>query len=117
MSLSIQEAINLLKTPGTRFSGSDWKYGWPHKFYIGSSKVYNELEGLDEKQLAEWSSFTDKFFGVTFIRVENKIMWRCSYPGGFYGYQRSGFVGQDGEPVRDDSWNLDYLKEDKPTVH
>src|SRR5438132_848762 len=34
MELSVKEAIGFLKTPGTRFSGSDWKYGWPHKFYI-----------------------------------------------------------------------------------
>ncbi len=33
-SLSVQDAIRFLKQPGTRFSGSDWKYGWPHKFYI-----------------------------------------------------------------------------------
>ena len=33
-SVSPAEAIKFLKQPGTRFSGSDWKYGWPHKFYI-----------------------------------------------------------------------------------
>jgi hypothetical protein len=33
-SITVADAIQLLKTPGTHFSGSDWKYGWPHKFYI-----------------------------------------------------------------------------------
>lgn len=33
-SISIDQAIKALQTPGTRYSGSDWKYGWPHKFYI-----------------------------------------------------------------------------------
>lgn len=33
-SLSPAEAIKFLKQNGTKFSGSDWKYGWPHKFYI-----------------------------------------------------------------------------------
>jgi hypothetical protein len=33
-SLSVAEAIKALETPGTQFSGSDWKYGWPHKFYL-----------------------------------------------------------------------------------
>ena len=33
-SISPEDAIEYLKRPGTRFSGSMWKYGWPHKFYI-----------------------------------------------------------------------------------
>lgn len=28
------DAARLLKVTGTQFSGADWKYGWPHKFYI-----------------------------------------------------------------------------------
>ncbi len=33
-SISVTDAIKNLKTPGTRYTGTDWKYGWPHKFYI-----------------------------------------------------------------------------------
>lgn len=33
-SITPQLAMALLKDPGTGFSGSDWKYGWPHKFYL-----------------------------------------------------------------------------------
>jgi hypothetical protein len=33
-SISVADAIRFLKTPGTRFSGADQKYGWPHKVYI-----------------------------------------------------------------------------------
>ncbi len=33
-SITSAKAIELLKQPGTQFSGADWKYGWPHKFYI-----------------------------------------------------------------------------------
>jgi len=33
-SMSVADLITALKTSGTRYSGSDWKYGWPHKFYI-----------------------------------------------------------------------------------
>lgn len=36
-SISVKRAIELLLTPGTHFSGTDWKYGWPHKFYIHPS--------------------------------------------------------------------------------
>ena len=33
-SLTIDDAIKALQIPGTHYSGSDWKYGWPHKFYL-----------------------------------------------------------------------------------
>jgi hypothetical protein len=33
-SVNIDAFINTFKTPGNSFSGSDWKYGWPHKFYL-----------------------------------------------------------------------------------
>jgi hypothetical protein len=33
-SISVADAIRFLKTSGTRFSGADQKYGFPHKFYI-----------------------------------------------------------------------------------
>lgn len=33
-SLTIEDTLRFLQTPGTQYSGSDWKYGWPHKFYI-----------------------------------------------------------------------------------
>lgn len=33
-SIRVDDAIRYLKQPGTRFSGADWKYGWPHKFYL-----------------------------------------------------------------------------------
>lgn len=33
-SLSVDGVLKAFQTPGTQYSGSDWKYGWPHKFYI-----------------------------------------------------------------------------------
>lgn len=33
-SIKVEDAIKFLKQPGTHFSGADWKYGWPHKFYL-----------------------------------------------------------------------------------
>ncbi len=33
-SLTIDDAINAFETKGVQWSGSDWKYGWPAKFYI-----------------------------------------------------------------------------------
>lgn len=33
-SLTVADALRFLQTPGTAWSASDWKYGWPHKFYV-----------------------------------------------------------------------------------
>jgi hypothetical protein len=33
-SLTVADAIKAFQTPGVRWSGCDWKYSWPHKFYI-----------------------------------------------------------------------------------
>ncbi len=33
-SLSVEAMLQAFRTPGVHYSGSDWKYGWPHKFYI-----------------------------------------------------------------------------------
>lgn len=33
-SFTIADTIKFFQTPGVEYSGADWKYGWPHKFYI-----------------------------------------------------------------------------------
>lgn len=33
-SLTIDGILEALSTSGTGYSGADWKYGWPHKFYV-----------------------------------------------------------------------------------
>lgn len=33
-SLRPETFIEMIQKPGVHWSGSDWKYGWPHKFYI-----------------------------------------------------------------------------------
>jgi hypothetical protein len=43
-SVHPEDAVRFLKQPGTTFSGSDWKYGWPHKFYIAPPSPEPEKE-------------------------------------------------------------------------
>jgi hypothetical protein len=33
-SVTPGDFLKMLQTSGTHYSGSDWKYGWPHKFYV-----------------------------------------------------------------------------------
>lgn len=110
MNLTIAQASDLLKKPGTRFSGSDWKYGFPHKFYVGEGKVYNkQLKELAAEEVAAWSELTWKFFGVRFFKEGDKVMWSCPFKQNVYGYQRAGVVGERGEPLRCDTWSPDFM--------
>jgi hypothetical protein len=33
-SITVADMLTLMQTTGTKWSASDWKYGWPHKFYL-----------------------------------------------------------------------------------
>ena len=33
-SLTVSDFLDALEIKGTKYSGSDWKYGFPHKFYV-----------------------------------------------------------------------------------
>ncbi len=65
-SLSVEDVIRLLKTPGTSYSCADWKYGWPHKFYINGRKFYNKHLRLTSLELfSEFNLLSEKFFAIS----------------------------------------------------
>lgn len=68
-SISVEDAIKYLKQPKTHFSGSDWKYGWPHKFYI-------EPINPDANKLVEIGSSTSPEVTVRAGTGPND-RWRC----------------------------------------
>src|ERR1022692_2598795 len=78
-SMSPREAIRLMRTPGTEFSGADFKYGWPHKFYFGTLKFYNNhLEELTADEFREFAELSKAVFGVVWSKTdEGKIGWKC----------------------------------------
>lgn len=88
-SMPVGEAIRRLDTPGNSFSGADWKYGWPHKFYIGSGyphKFYNSH--LRDATLEEFKAFNDLsefYFGITWITADNKLTARAAPNTQFHG--------------------------------
>ena len=98
--MTVDEAIQRLKTPGTSFSGCDWKYGFPHKVYIGHHKFYT-VDGLRDagpEQLAEFDALSRKIFGISFTRDSKGIRYRAPTTNSFYGWQLYGNIGPDGEP-------------------
>ncbi len=104
-SLSIVEAIKLLKTPGTKFSGSDWKYGWPHKFYIeaqpmhGAGKFYAiHLKDATDAELAEFDALSRSCFGVQWARDENGLKYGAPRSNEFGGFQLWGVIDANGKP-------------------
>lgn len=100
-SISVEKAIEVLKTTGAHYSGADWKYGWPHKFYLelpkpdGSGKIYlkfyNEhLKDATQDQVKEYSDLTTKLLGIHF-QVDEKGVY-FSAPNGFQTWGTVGAV-------------------------
>lgn len=89
-----------LQQEGAQLSGADWKYGWPHKFYIDRltlpsgveitfGKWYNRhLLDLDEARFTALSELLFTFADITFeIHAEDErrlLFYRAPYAG----YQR-----------------------------
>lgn len=94
-SLHPDEAVKLLKTPGTRYSGSDWKYSFPHKFYIGGGKFYvKHLPDAGPSAFEEFAKLSRELFGIGWEKRDGGIFWGAPHTSSPYGYQRWGAVGQ-----------------------
>jgi hypothetical protein len=65
-SMHPEDVLRVLSIEGTKLGGSDWKYGWPHKFYIDilDNKPIQEdgeqavVEAIDKKLISP-----AKFYG------------------------------------------------------
>lgn len=105
-SMTVEKAIELLQTPGTRFSGSDWTPGWPHKFYIGGGKFYNiHLKDADDATLAQFAALSRVVFGIDWTRDDKGIRFTCPKSTGFHGFQRFGEIDSDGTPHHEDGYD------------
>lgn len=64
-SLHVETVLQAMVRRGTEYSGADWKYGWPHKFYIDiQCEPYHSWAGSDgEKDLfADRTTRNHKFY-------------------------------------------------------
>lgn len=91
-SITIEKLVELLATPGTSYGGSDWKYGWPHKFYIdspaGHFKFYaSHLLGKQDCDL--WNGVAASLLGIRYIRDEKGLRYIAVCDG----WQTWGVVG------------------------
>ena len=79
---------------GCQIHGSDWKYGWPHKFYVegahgagGAGKWYNQHitdEGFDDEARGALLGILESS-GITFkIEADGRLTWTAPS----HGYQK-----------------------------
>jgi hypothetical protein len=71
---------------GKVMGGSDWKYGWPHKFYITAkdfhAKWYNvHLEDLEGEQFDKVVALLKEKTQIEFKRDEKGIKYHAPYDG------------------------------------
>jgi hypothetical protein len=85
------EDVKRLAYHGAHFGGSDWKYGYPHKFYITTKegemvKFYTiHLEDLHDPELfAEIVTIFKQQTGIAFERREGGVWYEAPY----HGYQK-----------------------------
>lgn len=77
--------VFLMGRAGTGYSGSDWKYGWPHKFYItvpGRAMMKFYTKHLKEANIPTFESanrLSRRYFDVEFARVDGTLGWAASY--------------------------------------
>ena len=94
-SLHPEDALKLLQK-GVKASGSDWKYGWPHKFYIqaeenGAGKFYSKH--LYDANDQTFKVLTDELatkLGIRFLIDKEGLAYKAPYRG-FQTWINSGF--------------------------
>lgn len=74
----------LMSQPETTYSGSDWKYGWPHKFYLTNHslqlKFYaKHLLEANPETFEKADRLCRRYFDVEYNVKEGKLMWAASY--------------------------------------
>jgi hypothetical protein len=85
------EDLLRLVAEGAKLGGSDWKYGWPHKFYVNNphGKWYNEHlqdEGYDKEALDQLLALLKDQTQIEFTVEGSRLGYRAPYDG----YQASG---------------------------
>lgn len=86
----------LLLDTGARMHGADWKYGWPHKFYVvdlpkrqgGQERWYNQHlldDGYSTEARDQLLVYLERHAGIAFcIDADGRL----AYQAPSYGYQR-----------------------------
>jgi len=85
-SISPEDALIRLLNPDVDASGADWKYGWPHKFYI---RLYGRPGKFYNKHLYDASNETFKALtklmtaklGITFSIDSTGLRYQAPYEG------------------------------------
>jgi hypothetical protein len=118
-SITVEDVIKAFQTKGVEWSGSDWKYGWPHKFYIrfpiepqrrctshgpkeddyGYSMVKWEdckfyadhLLDATPEQIAEWNSIVKPITRIGFEMEDGRLKYSAPY----HGWQGDGTIGEE----------------------
>lgn len=90
-SIHPEDLLAALKS-GSTLGGADWKYGYPHKFYVKGGAVdwakwYNahlEDAGYDDEAWQALADALEQHAGIHFERKEDGVYYRAP----FHGYQR-----------------------------
>jgi hypothetical protein len=77
--------VFLMSREDTGFSGSDWKYGWPHKLYVnvpGKALLKFYTKHLKEANIPTFESanrLIRRYLDIEFTRIDGTLGWAASY--------------------------------------
>ncbi len=86
-SIHPEDLLRFLEQAGHTLGGADWKYGWPHKFYLQGGafgKWYNNHlldEGFDDEARASLITAIYIKSGIEFSLNEGRLGYRAPYTG------------------------------------
>lgn len=90
-SLHPEDLSDVLFDPDVTLGGADWKYSWPHKFYLRGEGVdmfkwYNiHFLDLDDDAFSYLAAIVSEKSGIEWFRDgEGQVQYRAPY----YGYQQ-----------------------------
>lgn len=82
-SLSLADLMAHTRVRGVRLVPTDWKHGWPHKFYVEGLGAHAKLyvahlvdEGLDDEAFASVVDLLWRQTGIHYVRRAGKLGWR-----------------------------------------
>jgi hypothetical protein len=95
-SITVDNAIQLLKTPGVRYDCSNWTYGWPQHLRLNAPQIrpvtFSTVHLTDASPSAffEFAALSVQYFSIDWNHSDRGILWRAVSDA-----PRSGIVRQD----------------------
>jgi hypothetical protein len=90
-SVTPERAAELLRTPGTKYRGPSWEFGWPERISLNAEAFFAvHVLSLDDYEMSAFAALTESVFGIAWLRNESGLDYRARARG----WCASGVIGE-----------------------